>query len=357
MPVRHPGTLFPGAEGRLLRMRAFALCLGSSRIALGPYTTLQTNKRKEEVLNMEKKRASFTATLMAYYRAYHVMHETPKIFDDFLACRLVTEKERAAIEYQIAESLKLYDLARAASCPDQATALQWMMREALAAPSLILARSRYAEDSLKNVVRQGVRQYVILGAGMDTFAFRRPGMLERLQVFEVDHPATQALKYQRITEAGWEQPAQLHFVPVDFEKESLAEVLMRSSYDPQSLSFFSWLGVTYYLTRDAIFATLRAIADISPPGSMVVFDYMDNDAFVPGRIARRVDMIQKSARQMGEPMITGFDPPSLAAELTSIGLRVSEDLSPADIQERYFQGRTDGYHACEHQHFAWVVVE
>ncbi len=306
---------------------------------------------------MDEKRASFTATLMAYYRAYHVMHETPKIFDDFLAHRLVTEEERASIEYQIAESLKLFDPACAASCPDRATALRWMMRVALAAPSLILARSRYSEDSLENAVRQGVRQYVILGAGMDTFAFRRPDMLEKLQVFEVDHPATQAVKHHRITEAGWEQPAQLHFVPLDFEKESLAEALMRSSYDSQVPSFFSWLGVTYYLTRDAIFATLRAIADISPPGSMVVFDYMDNDAFVPGRIARRVDMIQKSARQMGEPMITGFDPSSLAAELASIGLRVAEDLSPTDIEERYFKGRTDGYHACEHAHYALAVVE
>ncbi len=306
---------------------------------------------------MKEKKASFTATLMAYYRAYHAMHETPKIFDDFLAHRLVKEEERASIENQIAESLKLFDSARAASCLDRATALRWMMREALAAPSLILGRSRYSEDSLENSVLQGVQQYVILGAGMDTFAFRRPEMLEKLQVFEVDHPATQAVKFHRLAQAGWEQPEQLHFVPVDFEKESLAEALMRSPYDPKIPGFFSWLGVTYYLTRDAIFATLRAIAGISPPGGTVVFDYMDTDAFVPGRVARRVDMIQKSARQMGEPMITGFDPPSLTAELASIGLRLHEDLSPADIQERYFRGRTDGYRACEHAHFAWALVE
>ncbi|MBP7331470.1 MAG: class I SAM-dependent methyltransferase [Firmicutes bacterium] len=152
---------------------------------------------------------------MAYYRAYHVMHETPKIFDDFLAHRLVTEEERASIEYQIAESLKLFDSARAASCPDQATAIKWMMREALAAPSLILARSRYSEDSLEKAVGLGVRQYVILGAGMDTFAFRRPEMLEKLRVFEVDHPATQNIKHQRLADVSWEQAAQLHFVPVD----------------------------------------------------------------------------------------------------------------------------------------------
>ncbi len=305
---------------------------------------------------MEEKQFSRSAVIMAYHRAHHAMHDTPRIFNDFLAHHLVPEEARAIIEYHMAEAFKLYDPERSASCPDQATAIAWMMR-VLAAPSFILSRSRYTEDILKKSVVQGVQQYVILGAGMDTFAFRRPDMLEKLQVFEVDHPATQAVKHHRITEAGWEQPAQLHFVPLDFEKESLAEALMRSSYDSQVPSFFSWLGVTYYLTRDAIFATLRAIADISPPGSMVVFDYMDNDAFVPGRIARRVDMIQKSARQMGEPMITGFDPSSLAAELASIGLRVAEDLSPTDIEERYFKGRTDGYHACEHAHYALAVVE
>ena len=110
---------------------------------------------------------------------------------------------------------------------------------------MTLGRSRYTEDSLEKAVEQGVKQYVILGAGFDTFAFRCPEILEKLQVYEVDHPATQAFKRSRLAEAGWELPPQLHFVPVDFEQESLAEALTRSSYDPQAPSFFSWLGVTY----------------------------------------------------------------------------------------------------------------
>ncbi|MHB8918499.1 MAG: class I SAM-dependent methyltransferase [Desulfocucumaceae bacterium] len=231
------------------------------------------------------------------------------------------------------------------------------MMRLIPSASHTLSRSRYTEDALEESVREGVQQFVILGAGMDTFAFRRPEMLGQLRVFEVDHPATQAFKRSRITELGWEHPAQLHFVPVDFTHESIAAALTRSSYDPQALSFFSWLGVTYYLPREAAFATLRALADIAPAGSTVIFDYMDTDAFVPGRAAKRIQMSIEKCQEWGEPLITGFDPSTLATDLTHLGLRLNEDLSPSDIQGRYFQGRTDGYYACEHVHFAWAVVE
>jgi len=264
---------------------------------------------------------------------------------------LFPEKVCVIIEQEL---VKLYDSERAALHPNQATALASSMR---ARASSILARARYAEDSLEQAVRQGVKQYIILGAGMDTFAFRRPEMLEQIQVFEVDHPATQAFKRRRLAELGWEQPAQLHFVPVDFTQDSLAVALSSSSYDPQALSFFSWLGVTYYLPRDAVFATLRTIADIAPAGSTVVFDYLDTDAFVPGRAAKRIKVLMERVRQLGESMKAGFDPSTLAADLSRLGLRLREDLIPTDIEERYFQGRTDGYHAYKHTHFAWAVVE
>jgi len=307
---------------------------------------------------MDKKRASFTAMLMAYYRAYHAMHETPKIFHDFLACHLFTEDEHSFFENACSQAPRLDDPERAASLPDRAAAIAWALQTITPGPSMTLSRSRYTEEILDKAVGQGVRQYVILGAGFDTFAFRRPEMLEKLQVFEVDHPVTQAFKRQRIAEAGWKLPAQLHFVPVDFEQESLAEVLTRSSYNPQALSFFSWLGVTYYLTRDAIFTTLHDIANIVPAGSAIIFDYLDTDAFVPEKAAKRVKNTIRDAQQnAGEPMITGFDPSSLAADLASLGFYLQENLSPTDIEERYFKGRTDDYHACEHLHFAKVVVE
>ncbi|MDD4588475.1 MAG: SAM-dependent methyltransferase [Heliobacteriaceae bacterium] len=305
---------------------------------------------------MKDKKASFTAQGLAYMRAYHAMHDNPKIFDDSLAYHLFVEEERSFFENAWSQAAKLYDPERAASFTDRAAAIAWTLQTITPGPSMTLGRSRYTEDSLDEAVGQGVKQYVILGAGFDTFVFRRPEMLEKLQVYEVDHPVTQGFKCSRLANAGWEQPAQLHFVPVDFEQESLAEALTRSSYNSQALSFFSWLGVTYYLTRDTVSSLLRNIASIAPTGSTVIFDYLNTDAFIPEKAAKRVKILIRDTRQAGESMITSFDPFTLSADLARLGLRLQEDLSPADIQERYFRGRTDGYHACEHQHFARAVV-
>ena len=255
---------------------------------------------------MEENQFSRTALGAAYARGYHATHDEPKIFNDFLAFSLLPEGFRAATEQQRAMKLLLLDPERAASCPDQETALAWWMRD-WAATSMIISRARYAEDSLEEAVRQGVRQYVILGAGLDTFAFRRPDMLEQLQVFEVDHPATQDLKRRRLTELGWEIPAQLHFVPVDFTREGLAGALGHSSYDPQFLSCFNWMGVTYYLPRQAVFTTLRAIADIAPAGSTVVFDYADTGAVITEKEAKRRRYLYMATIRLGEPLKTSLD--------------------------------------------------
>jgi len=305
---------------------------------------------------MEDKQVSSTALVMAYFRGYHAVHDSPKIFDDFLAYRLLTVEERKAYDQQFASFIKILDPVAAASCPDQAAALAWFVQSNALTP-LALSRARYTENKLEEVVRQGVTQYVILGAGFDTFAFRRSEMLEQLHVFEVDHPATQAYKRQRLKELGWEHPAQLHFVPVDFTHENLVDALNHSSYNPQAPTFFSWLGVTYYLPRDTVFAILRIIANNAPTGSMVLFDYLDSDAFVPEKAAPRVQAMLRAAQQVGEPMQAGFDPSTIAADLAPLGLRLYEGLSPSDIQRCYFQGRTDGYSATEHAHFICAVVE
>jgi methyltransferase (TIGR00027 family) len=304
---------------------------------------------------MQANQVSKTAMGTAFMRAYHAAHVHPKIFDDFLAHRLITADEHRESEARHLRAFQLFDPNRAASCPDQASALACWMQSA-GAPPIVLGRARYAEDLLEKAVRQGVKQYVILGAGMDTFALRRPDLLARLQVFEVDHPATQAHKRQRLRGVVRENPAHLHFIPVDFGQEDLAAALRRSSFDPEAPSFFSWLGVTYYLTRDGAIATWRAITEAAPAGTTVVFDYLDTEAFDPGRAARRVQFMLEIVRRVGEPMLTGFDPSQLAGNLARLGLRLHEDLSPADIQERFFARRPDEYHACEHAHFARAVV-
>ncbi len=303
---------------------------------------------------MDEKWASITALITAYCRGYHATHDSPKIFDDFLAARLFTAEEHRTFDQQLAGQLKVINPERAAANPDQAAALACVMQTHNG--PITLSRSRYTEDQLEAALKQGVQQYVILGAGFDTFAFRRPDLLDRVQVFEIDHPATQALKQQRLAMLNTPYPAQLHFVPIDFTTQHLPDVLRQSVYEPGRKTFFSWLGVTYYLTREVVSDTLRDVAAVAPPGSVIVFDYMDADAFDPKRAAKRIRLMQAIARQVGEPMQSGFDPIELAAELDQAGFRIEEDLSPAEIEARYFQQRTDEYHAFEHVHFARAMV-
>lgn len=298
---------------------------------------------------------SKTAMGTAFMRAYHAAQVRPPIFEDLLARRLLTPEEYRASEERHLRAFHLFHPDRAALYPDRAGALVWWMANA-GAPAIVLARARYTEDLLEQAVGQGARQYVILGAGMDTFAWRRPDLLAHLEVFEIDHPATQAHKRRRLRSAGLEPPANLNFLPVDFGRDNLAAALRRSPYDPEAPTFFSWLGVTYYLPRDALLSTWRAISAAAPPGSGVVFDYLDTDAFVPEKVSRRVEIMMEIVSRVGEPMITGLAPGALDGDLAREGLRLRENLNPEAIQERFFQGRADGYHACEHAHFAWAVV-
>lgn len=228
---------------------------------------------------MKENQASFTAMMVAYMRAYHAMHDAPKIFDDFLAYYLIPEDKRKQIEeYLICWYKQLTDTEHMELSSDQTTTSSSFMSVSSISTNeqkwtaQLFCRAQYAEETLEKAVLQGVKQYVILGAGLDTFAFRRPDLMEKLEVYEVDHPATQEFKLHHLAELGWEIPAKLHFVPVDFTKESLATSLTRSpDYDPTLKTFFTWLGVTYFLTKDEVFATLQSIAQVAAAGAVWLF--------------------------------------------------------------------------------------
>jgi methyltransferase (TIGR00027 family) len=322
--------------------------------ALEKLLLTRLNSGDERKSNMDENRASTTALMTAYCRAYHATYASPKIFDDFLADRLFTREEHVTFDRLLAERLPLINPELAASGPDQATALACVMQALGLAVSL--SRLRYTEDCLEQAVGQGAQQYVLLGAGLDTFAFRRPDLVNRLQVFEVDRPATQGLKRQRLAMLNMETPTHLHFVPADFATGNLTDAIRNSAYNPQKLSFFSWLGVICYLPREAVLGTLRTIAGLAPRGSAIVFDYTDNDAFIPEKASKQAQAMQASTREVGEPMQTGFDPLTLGDELKSLGFSLEENLHPDGIEARYFQGRADGYHAFAHLHFAKAVV-
>ena len=201
-------------------------------------------------------------------------------------------------------------------------------------------RSRYAEDELALGVQRGVCQYVILGAGMDTFAYRNPHPQGMLHVFEVDHPTTQILKQVRLEEAGITLPHDLTFVPIDFETQTLAEVLLGAGYDPDKCTFFSWLGVTEYLTTEAVMATFRFIAS-APEGSGVAFDYMISPSLLTPAQRTRFETLARRFASTGEPWQTFFDPVLLARELQAMGFGYVEDNGPEEINTRYFKDRLD----------------
>ena len=145
-------------------------------------------------------------------------------------------------------------------------------------------------------------------------------MMEHLEVFEVDSPATQKFKLHRLAELGWKKPAKLHFIPIDLTKGSLITALASSSfYDQKVKTFFNWLGVTYFLTRDEVFTTFRSIKEIVPANSIIVFDYLDTDAFIPEKSSLQMQKSLEYLRKINEPMITGFDPSTLGEELACLG--------------------------------------
>lgn len=302
---------------------------------------------------MEENQFSRTALITACIRAYHSAHDDPKIFDDFIAHRLITGEECKSYGLNILELLDRGAPAPKGESAGQASAYRWWVK---VIAGTIIARAKYAEDLLEKAVRRGIEQYVILGAGMDTFAFRRPELLERLKLFEVDHPATQAFKRKRLAQIGLEPPDSLSFVPIDFVEENLSTALMNSPYDPKRPAFFTWQGVTYYLLRRDVIETFRSIAQIARPGSGIAFDYLDKGFFAPENPHQSVHLVLENVRKVGEPMKTGFEPAALSEELEGLGVHIVEDLSAAQIESRFFAERKDGYHAGHYIHFAYAEI-
>lgn len=303
---------------------------------------------------MEENQQGISALITAFFRAYHAAYDTPKIFDDFLAPRLYTPEEHVTFSSSLSQMITLVEPEHAADFSDPERALARVMQ--LYSGPITLSRSRYTEDLLEDALRQGVRQYVILGAGLDTFAFRRLDLTGRLEVYEVDHPTTQAMKRQRLNMLGMEFPSNLHLVPIDFSTDRLADALIASSYNPDLPTFFSWLGVTYYLPRSVTLDTLKTIAALAPKGSRIAFDYMSAEAFIPEKAARLILLMHSITRQIGEPLKTGFDPSELPGLLSSLGFDLRENLAPAEIERRYFAGRSDNYHAFEQVYFAEAAI-
>jgi methyltransferase (TIGR00027 family) len=264
---------------------------------------------------------SATAQRVATHRAAHQLLDEPVIFEDPLALSMLGRERAEALraDPRLAETSRLSPFLRAFTA----------------------ARSRLAEDELRLAVERGVGQYVILGAGLDTFALRNPYPAGSLKVFEVDFPATQAWKRARLAEAGLAPPEDLTFAPVDFETETLAQGLAKAGFDHEAPAFFSWLGVTPYLTYEAITAALSFVAAL-PQGSGVVFDYAVERALLDKIGRRALDGLTQRVGAAGEPWQAFFDPADLQKELLALGFSQAQDLGRDAINQRYFKDRKDG---------------
>ena len=269
---------------------------------------------------MKENRPSVTAERVALRRAAHQLLDDPKVFDDPVALRIIGNEDALALQADPRQY--------------ESTPLSSYLR------AFVAARSRYAEDELALSARRGVHQYVILGAGLDTFAYRNPYPQGRLHVFEVDHSATQGWKRARLDEIGMTPPGDLTFAPVDFETQTLEEGLRDTGYDPGKGTFFSWLGVTEYLTTEAVMATLRFVAS-TPAGSGIVFDYMISPSLLTPAQRAGFDGLARRVGSAGEPWQGFFDPEVLTRDLRVIGFRQVEDLGPEEINARYFKDRKD----------------
>jgi methyltransferase (TIGR00027 family) len=202
----------------------------------------------------------------------------------------------------------------------------------------IAVRTRFAEDALAVAFENGVRQAVVLGAGLDTYAYRNP-FGARLRVFEVDHPATQAWKQQLLRDAAIPVPNSLTFVPVDFEGGTLAGGLAAAGFDGAQQTFFTWLGVVPYLNEEAVWSTLTFITSL-PNGAHVVFDYSDPPASLAPEGREHHDRRARRVADLGEAWITFFEAGRLHGELAALGFAEIEDLGPAQIVARYFPDRS-----------------
>jgi methyltransferase (TIGR00027 family) len=269
---------------------------------------------------MESAQPSRTALHVALRRASHQLYdERPLVFDDPLA---------VAILGPHAEKLGRTPGRNPFNKPRPYS---------VSLRAFLVVRSRYAEDLLAQAVQRGVTQYVLLGAGLDTFAHRNP--YPTLRVFEVDHPSTQQWKRELLLSTGFPAPGKLTYVPVDFEHQALPEQLQAAGFDASAPTFFAWLGVVPYITLDAFRATVRFLST-RPHGSGVIFDYSQPRGVLTPVEQLAHDSLASRVQLAGEAFLLFFTPPQAASELAAF--HQIEDIGSSEINARYFAQRSDG---------------
>lgn len=276
---------------------------------------------------MIKGEASITAKVCAFARAHHLAYAQNPVCIDSYASALLGE------EYDFIKKGIMHILS--SRCWEIPTYETWdAFIDELISP-IILARMKYAEDELENFIgnTQQPVQYVVCGAGLDSFLFANSN--PKLQIYELDHPDTQQYKLERIAQLGWGIPENVHFVSINFEQQKMDTVLKAAGFCPSHRSIFSVLGVTYYLSLETFCRTLEQIGALCENEAQVVFDYPS------GNTDPRMDVIKDLAGAMGEKMQGGFEHKALTEQLHYNGFTIQKHMSPLEIQEEYFKKRNN----------------
>ena len=292
---------------------------------------------------------STTALATARIRSIHTSRDPKPIISDTWGSKLAP-----------ASALAFYMSGGESASTDETVSEESIDTLLRASPAYanVIARACFTETALGLAISAGVTQYVQIGAGFDSFAQRRPKDALELEIFEIDHPATQAFKKQRLAECDVPHDDRLHFVSADLGQETIESALSASSYQSCVPAFLSWLGVTMYLTREANMATLKSVARYCAPGSVLVFTYMDQAMFddISSADAQAFAELQQRVRAAGEPFVSGFHPDTLEQDLREIGLELEEDLNDIQILDRFDPSGANGLLPTATSHIARVRV-
>ena len=294
---------------------------------------------------------SITAKLCSFARAYHSNTGRKKIFDDYLAYDLMGKEEFEEIAQLIQND---FGTENNADNTGIETERIFPKLNRYIAP-IPLSRIAFAEQKLAEF--SGMYdscQYVICGAGMDTFAFRNDD--PKIKIYELDHPDTGRYKRDRIRELEWNIPKNLTFVPIDFSKDDMTQVLLGAGYDPDIPTFFAILGVSYYLTLPVFEQTISKISQLCRADTKVVFDYPD-ETTLKANNSERVHTLAEITERLGEKMLHGYSFSEINTALDRYGFEIEDHETPQMIQQHYFEDRDDGIKAFENIHFMLAYKE
>lgn len=289
---------------------------------------------------MKKGRVSRTAEAAAALRANHHLNAHDPVFSDPYAFDMTNARWRLLLNNGLFRKTLNSDL---------------LNKTFGKLTGQVVGRSRYTEDQLKQAIeQQKIQQYVLVGAGLDSFVLRLAEQHPQLKIFEVDHPDTQKTKIQKLKKISknGQLPKNVEFVSIDFEKEKLSDALTRSGYHTTETTFFSWLGTTHYLTPETTFTTLQNIASIAPSDSELVMDYSVDYKQLHGIERLGAFALTQFTRFLEEPLLGAFASSELHQAVEKMGYIVVEDLSGIDITQRYFQQRPD---FIQHTHASHLI--